>query len=62
MVVYELLHPLLGKRIGPWDIIATMIAGTISEIVFRSLHRRLSKNAKPGARANALTRVVDPKR
>ena len=26
-VFYELAHPLLGKPIDPWDIIATVIAG-----------------------------------
>lgn len=45
VVVYELLHPLLGKQIDPWDIVATLAAGAVSEIMFRWLHRRLTKSA-----------------
>jgi hypothetical protein len=37
--VYELAHPLLGKSIDPFDIIATVIAGIFSEILYRLIHR-----------------------
>lgn len=44
VIVYELLHPLLGKQIDPYDIVATFVAGAVSEMVFRWLGRRLSKD------------------
>ena len=39
VTVYELGHPLLGKPIDPFDIIATVIAGIFSEILYRIIHR-----------------------
>src|SRR5688572_4779770 len=39
VTVYELAHPLLGKPIDPFDIIATIIAGIYSEILYRIIHR-----------------------
>jgi len=38
IVVYELAHPLLGKPIDPWDIVATLIAGAFCEILHRLIH------------------------
>jgi hypothetical protein len=38
-VVYELAHPLLGKPIDPWDILATVAAGLFSEGLHRLIHR-----------------------
>ena len=39
IVVYELAHPLLGKPIDPWDIVATVIAGVFCEALHRSIHK-----------------------
>ncbi|MBC7878127.1 MAG: hypothetical protein H7Y59_13235 [Anaerolineales bacterium] len=39
VIVYELAHPLLGKTIDPLDIIATVVAGIFSEILYRVIHR-----------------------
>ena len=40
VAVYELAHPLLGKPIDPWDLVATIITGVLCEI----LYRRINKN------------------
>src|SRR5262245_12760007 len=40
IVIYELAHPLLGKPIDPWDILATVLAGAFCEIVHRLIHRQ----------------------
>ena len=39
VVVYELAHPLLGKPIDPWDIVATVIAGVFCEALHRRIHK-----------------------
>jgi len=39
LILYELLQPLLGKPIDPWDLIATLLAGAASELIFRRLCR-----------------------
>lgn len=38
-LLMELLHPLLGKSIDLWDMIATVIAGILSFIVFHYLFK-----------------------
>lgn len=45
IIIYELLHPLLGKPIDPWDLIATLITGAASELIFRALFHRPPMNA-----------------
>lgn len=40
VVVYELAHPLLGKPIDPWDIVATVLAGIFCEALHRLIHRQ----------------------
>jgi len=40
VAVYELAHPLLGKPIDPWDLVATVIAGFFCEGLHRLLHRQ----------------------
>ena len=49
VVVYELLHPLLGKPIDPGDIVATLLAGVASEMVFRSLRSHLQPATQKSA-------------
>ena len=45
VLVYELLHPLLGKPVDPWDIGATLVAGAAAEQIYRWLGRRLAPPA-----------------
>lgn len=39
IVIYELLHPLLGKSTDIWDIIATIFTGFISYIIYNTIFR-----------------------
>ncbi len=39
VVLFELVHPLLGKPIDIWDIIATVITGFISYLIYNSIFR-----------------------
>ena len=39
VVVFELAHPLLGKSIDIWDIIATIITGFISYLIYNSIFK-----------------------
>ncbi len=38
VAVYELAHPLLGKPIDGWDLVATALAGVVCEGAYRLLH------------------------
>jgi hypothetical protein len=38
VVLYELAHPLLGKTIDPWDVLATIITGGLSWLLYRRVH------------------------
>ena len=50
---YELAHPLLGKSIDPWDLLATVVAGLAAAGLYRMLHAnadaRHASRASPGA-------------
>lgn len=37
VVVFELAHPLLGKPIDIWDIIATIITGFVSHLIYNGM-------------------------
>lgn len=37
--VYELAHPLLGKPVDLWDLIATLVAGVLCEIIYKWVHK-----------------------
>jgi hypothetical protein len=37
VVLYELAHPLLGKTIDPWDLLATLITGGLSLLFYRQV-------------------------
>lgn len=39
VVVFELVHPLLGKPIDIWDIFATVLAGFVSYLIYNGLFR-----------------------
>jgi len=38
--VYELAHPLLGKPIDIWDLMATIVGGILCEIIYKWIHKR----------------------
>jgi hypothetical protein len=38
ILVYEVAHPILGKPIDPWDILATVLAGAFSEVLYRRIY------------------------
>lgn len=40
VLVYEFAHPLLGKPIDPWDLMATVITGFFCEGLYRVIHER----------------------
>ena len=40
VAVYELLHPLLGKPIDPFDLLATVLAGVICQGVYYWVYHR----------------------
>ena len=46
VVVFELAHPLLGKPIDIWDIIATILTGVVSYLVYNSLFKDLQPEQK----------------
>lgn len=46
VVVFELAHPLLGKPIDIWDIIATIMTGLISYLVYNSIFKNRRLNEK----------------
>ncbi len=37
--LYELAHPLLGKSIDPWDMVATIFAGIFCESIHKLMHK-----------------------
>jgi hypothetical protein len=39
VALYELAHPLLGKPIDPWDILATFLSGGICLLLYKAIHR-----------------------
>ena len=39
VVVFELAHPLLGKPIDIWDIIATILAGLASYLIYHGIFK-----------------------
>ena len=40
VLVYEVAHPLLGKPIDLWDLVATVLAGIFCEVLHRLIHRQ----------------------
>ena len=42
VLVFELAHPLLGKTIDIWDIIATIFTGFISYLLFNKIFKKYS--------------------
>jgi hypothetical protein len=43
VVVFELAHPLLGKVIDPWDILATLITAALAEVGYRRILHRIGR-------------------
>lgn len=46
IVAFELAHPLLGKPIDIWDILATILTGFISYIVYNSIFQNKQAEKK----------------
>lgn len=46
VVVFEILHPLLGKKIDIWDIIATILAGLASYLIYNGIFKDKSNKQK----------------
>lgn len=40
VALYELAHPLLGKPIDPWDILATFLSGGVCMLLYKTIHRQ----------------------
>lgn len=49
VVVFEMAHPLLGKPIDLWDIIATILTGLASYLLYTSLFKKYSNQTKQGS-------------
>ena len=52
--VYELAHPLLGKRIDPADLAATLFAGGFCIVFYRWLHGKPPSAVEQGTTASTL--------
>lgn len=39
LILYEVAHPLLGKPIDPWDVLATLVTGVFCWVLYRVLHK-----------------------
>ena len=48
VALYELAHPLLGKAIDPWDILATLLSGGLCFILYKFIHPTLDKEQLTG--------------
>lgn len=46
LVVYELLQPLLGKPIDPWDIAATLLTGGFCILLYKTIHNQKEKTTE----------------
>jgi hypothetical protein len=46
VVIFELAHPLLGKKIDIWDIIATILAGLVSYLIYNRIFKGKSNELK----------------
>ena len=49
VVLYEIAQPLLGKPIDIWDIVATLLAGALSFLIFHYLFVKSKKRSKKDA-------------
>ncbi len=43
VALYELAHPLLGKTIDPWDVLATLLTGGLCLLLYKFIHPTLDK-------------------
>jgi len=41
VALYELAHPLLGKPVDPWDILATILTGGLCLMLYKVIHPSL---------------------
>lgn len=49
IIIYELVQPLLGKPIDPWDIVATVLTGGLCVLLYRIIHQ---SKTRPTAQEN----------
>lgn len=42
---YEIAHPLLGKAMDPWDILATILTGAFCYVLYKAIHPVKGKQA-----------------
>lgn len=47
VVLYELAHPLLGKPIDPWDIVATLLTGGLCLLLYKLIHPNALNKEQP---------------
>ncbi|MEJ1238427.1 hypothetical protein WBG78_09870 [Chryseolinea sp. T2] len=47
VVLYEIAHPLLGKPIDPWDIVATLLTGGLCSMLYKLVHPNTLNKEKP---------------
>jgi hypothetical protein len=45
VVIFELAHPLLGKPIDIWDIVATVLTGFMSYLIYNRIFRNTNKSS-----------------
>ena len=57
-VTFELAHPLLGKQIDIWDIIATVLTGFVSYLVYNSLFKSVQPSPKQPLHRNNLVHII----
>jgi len=43
VALYEVAHPLLGKPIDPWDILATLLTGGLCLVLYKLVHPALEE-------------------
>ncbi len=43
VALYELVHPVLGKPIDPWDILATLLTGGLCLMLYSWINSRVSQ-------------------
>ena len=52
VALYEIAHPLLGKAIDPWDILATLLTGGLCLMLYKLIHPTLNKEHRQANDSN----------
>jgi glycopeptide antibiotics resistance protein len=40
LILYEVVHPFLGKPMDVWDVLATLVTGVLCWVLYRIIHRK----------------------